>query len=325
MKAKQILVVVADSLFAGLTNRGIAGHESGNGGGGMVCREKQPISVKLLDFWEAEALKGIEIRRTSASVYDQIQDAIQALTAQGQGGLVPNRHALDKLYYHVEVEHKGFLPPSVGIAPPSDALNSFIAKGCGLEGIALYDDEYNTLDLDRELYDALGSTDRAGLFIHEAIYKRLRDVFHVPDSRVARNLTACAFSTTPCAELNALDGIPTSGPLYQCTNLPNSDADAPILSFALFPLDKEHINTLTKWRFQLTDWVGTGIELYSTRKILHRARLSSIFRFLRISNPMAPSKQNQSPRQYRSFGLNPLPIVGKTLDCLSRLRLRLRT
>jgi len=254
------LILAAGSLSAPLAMA--MGHERGNGGGGMVCRRDGRLTVELLDFWEGEALKGLKIRRNENPIPDQIADAVKALNAAQphEMSAFTNIDA-DDLYRRVEIQRIGFLPRGVGISPPADAINRYVQKGCNLEGIGLYDDDRDTLDIDFETYEPLSTTSRAGLFFHEGIYKYLRSKFHVEDSIVARNITACAFSEKPCNELNPLFGIPETGIQYSCQPaqwIEDLDIeDGSYLhsrpQFLVYPVnnDKDVLNKVREWRFQL--------------------------------------------------------------------------
>jgi hypothetical protein len=246
-KSMQIGLIVLACI---LTTESQAGDARGNGGGGVICKANGKINVQLLDFWEGETLKGLKIKKSQSPVSQQIGAALQALIDKGQiaySGYLGNYAG--EFYTNVEVKGEGFLPQGVSIEPPRDALNKFIKTGCELGGIALFDDEYKILDVDRELYEALSPTDKAGLFVHETIYRVLRERFHVTDSVVARNLTACVFSETPCPELSAVFGIPGDVPLYLC----RLEKDSNYGSLYLYQPKSEWKNQKDNWRFQLSE------------------------------------------------------------------------
>ena len=68
------------------------------------------------------------------------------------------------------------------------------------------------------MYDLLSVREKAGLFIHEAIYWDLRNKFRVKTSTVARNITACAMAEQPCPQLNRLNGIHPEGEKLKCVS-----------------------------------------------------------------------------------------------------------
>lgn len=233
-----------------LVSQSFAGDSRGNGGGGVICKGNEKTSVQLLDFWEAEGLKNLKIKKSEDSIPKQIEAALQVLLDKGQyaySGYL--KGYANEFYSNVEVKGLGFLPEGVSIFPPRDAMNKFIKTGCELGGIVLFDDDYKVLDVDRSLYQLLSPTDKAGLFVHEAVYRVLRERFQVTDSIVARNLTACMFSETPCPELSSVFGIPQDVPLYKC----HLEKDPDHASFYLYQPKSEWKNQKDNWRFQLAE------------------------------------------------------------------------
>jgi len=219
------------SLFIGSWTA-VAGHESGNGGGGMRCKAGGQTFVSLLDLWEGEKFANFKIIRTQDPIEKQINDAISRLTKK-------YKYPASYLFWDWRVSgdgikmaalrmfnstEKSFLPANIGILPPSDAVAKFFEKGCELVGIASYDDAKTKLSIDKEQYLLLRSeTDKAALFVHEAIYERLRKVYNVKDSRISRYMTACAFTENECEIVEISPRAPENGALLGCL----SSASAP--------------------------------------------------------------------------------------------------
>ena len=207
-----------------------AGHENGNCGGGIVCGQGDHMTVELLDFWEAEVLNGIKIERSRLSLDLQLQMAFQRLQNHKFADILELRSIFNNMHEMLDKNFdKIYLPAGIAIAPPEDARNLYIKKGCKLEGIAIYDDNKNILRFDNDLFSKLSQTDRAGLLIHEAVYKYLRDKYGATDSILARHITACAFSTYPCKELDFLSEVPTNSKNSQWNCKAKDETHAPFL------------------------------------------------------------------------------------------------
>jgi hypothetical protein len=262
MKIKQLLFALTLSLgLSPFAKAEVLGHENGNGGGGVVCRNGNTFTVRLLDFWEAEAFRGMRVRISQDSIYEQILAASRSLAAQGQPEMAEAAEDVAiRLYNQVERDGIGFLPEQITITAPQDAMTAFIERGCTLEGIGIYNDQFETFDVDGELYRGLTLTHKAGLFFHEGVYKYLRARFNVEDSRTARALTACAFSEIPCPEVSPLTGLPMpeSTPIYSCNA--EGDLDTGFMQLKLFPLNPTNIDNpllASVWRFQILKFKNT--------------------------------------------------------------------
>ena len=272
-----ITVLLATTLLADAGHA--RGHESGNGGGGMVCRKNGALEVELLDYWEAEALKGLKIQRGS-SIPALLQRGVNNLIAMNPGTEMSSWVRIDSLDLFDRVQRLGdrWVQPGVGIEPPRDALHKYKKKGCDVEGVALYDDLHRSIEVDRELYESMSATHQAGLFFHEAVYIYLRKKYLVSDSVAARNITACAMAETPCDELNASFGLPKNGPIFACRPtgwdypadyLEKQAYIGAVPEFHVYPVRdgmwtqelEEHpqraVGPTLQWRFQLTKLGGT--------------------------------------------------------------------
>lgn len=196
------------------------GTEGVGGGGGMVCETPAGKSIELLEFWEAENLRHMSIKRVQGSPIDQARQALQRLI-QGNPTM-SHDHAmelqktLDHIWRQINLGNDTFIPSGTIIAPPSDAMVNFGKKNCQLQGIAIYFDLSNVIRVDRDNYIRLSDTGKAGLLVHETIYRFLRYHFQVKNSITARGITACLFSHQNCPEISLLNGIPEEGPLFKC-------------------------------------------------------------------------------------------------------------
>jgi len=278
MKSLIFAAIFAVSNFAFAHNGGVAiisnANEGPYGGGGMFCNVGDAHTNAtgwILDLWEAEAFKKMPITRTDEPVNKQLQNALLLYSKMTQMDQTEIVQTAWKLYQDVAVDHKNPPPNGLVIAPPTDVSAQFIptpGSVCQMLGVAAYQDAMDILFVDYDLYAALLTTDKAGLFVHESVYKYLRDHYHVGDSIPARNLTACIFADQPCPEVSPDYGIPTDGPLYRChaegwmeaaVNELDFDAEDYRMAepwFYIFPIENSPGMTLspgfTPWRLQQT-------------------------------------------------------------------------
>jgi hypothetical protein len=193
-----------------------ASHKVGNGGGGVSCvRNDGSLRVSLLDFWEIPLSfsEPRQLKQSQLPAADQAREALKQLPRTAF--FTELRHQLDLL---LSGQNVVMLDKDTAIMPPSDAKNLFIQRGCNLVGLAVFEDATNTLFIDSFLFGLLSETDKAGLFVHESVYKILRKNFPeaTTDSILARRITACAFTNLPCPDLDPLFGLPSEGPLFYC-------------------------------------------------------------------------------------------------------------
>jgi hypothetical protein len=272
-----IIVVISGVAFANEHADGgplpPPGNEGPYGGGGMICGHEN-LKGMLWDLWESEAFKKMPTTHTNElTTKQQVQKALD--TYLRLNGMLPQEivdTAWD-LYDQVENKRLNSVPAGLEITPPTDLQAPFRpvdGTDCHLRGIGAYDDTSQTLFVDYNYYDILNfNTDRAALFIHEAVYKYFRDHYGVKNSIAARNIVSCLFGDTPCEELDPTVGVPNDGPLYRCS--PKGWSETVILlptfnmedfrmaqpEFYLFPNPKSQTPMKTMagfqpWRFQLT-------------------------------------------------------------------------
>jgi hypothetical protein len=292
MSRKSIFLGVI--LITVLSSMSFAGSGS-HGGGTIVCRNEQGkiISAELLDLWEGKKVRNLDILEeveSDADIPDLIRRAVRILNEKGQIKMAKTVELVANGELGVVNASLSFVSEGVGIAAPSDANAVFIPKGnCRIEGVGAYNDRYLTFFIDKELYSELSALNRAALFVHEGVYKYLRDTFHVEDSITARGITACLFSKLPCPELDVKDGIPETGFLMQCHNeipyLKNkTEPQKAYMEYFLF-VSKENPHTM---RIQFT---RLGVDTLPTKSFIDRNfdRLPEFFKgvpeFALIHNP----------------------------------------
>jgi hypothetical protein len=204
MKAFDYLVLAPAALavLAGVPSTALAGGTESHGGGGFVCKDAAgKISVELLDLWEAQHLplrddaqdpgRKLTIPHSDDATEEQIGRAFAKLARidsvlHGQ---------VTAAYKHYMGGHlQPIADPDVELARPSDVNQDHGKRGCELKGVASYDDDADILSIDPVLEQAMSRTDRAALYVHEAVYKAFRTQGRVSNSILARQLTAYLFA-----------------------------------------------------------------------------------------------------------------------------------
>lgn len=193
-----------------------AGGASTGGGGAFVCRDEATGAIQsseLLDLWEGRLIQTWNIPLTNDPVDQQISKALLKLSKVDTGLF---RRALQELS-NIQAKAQ-YLPPEVSFPVPTDTLSIYSKAGCPLEGMMLYDGSFDRLNIASETYQHLtNNTNKAAAWVHETIYKLLRDLENQNDSREARKLTACLFATDDCLG-TAGYVIPNNGRTYYCSN-----------------------------------------------------------------------------------------------------------
>lgn len=202
-----------------ISTAGFAGNESGHGGGAYIC--ENPAESELLDLFEASLKKplglGLTIKRTSEKVELQIANALKRIDV-----LVPHLSQLIRKKLKLALAKKVEIPSGTTVPFPKDT-NHNIQK-CKPAGVGIYDDQKNILIYDPRVLSSLPRTDQAAFWIHEAVYKALREKTREisedqktpigvgKDSRAARSITGAAFSDTA---LPLFENQPTNE-VYYC-------------------------------------------------------------------------------------------------------------
>ncbi|NRA67483.1 MAG: hypothetical protein HRU19_23585 [Pseudobacteriovorax sp.] len=191
-----------------LSKLAVAGHETNNGGSGVVCRDKDQVvqTVELLDFWEARVLRSASFPDNELSVESRLNAATQKFIRLT--GNIGFGEKLRKKLVLLQTQKLNSLE-NLAIKPSADVQNRYLPKDCPVEGIASFDDTYLKLDVNQELFSKLDQLNRAGLLFHEAVYRILRHNYGHTDSLLARYMTSCSFSNEVCSELR-VSTIPDS-------------------------------------------------------------------------------------------------------------------
>lgn len=113
------------------------------------------------------------------------------------------------------------MPAGVKLAFPHDALPNFEKPDCQLQGLMFFDGDQDIVLYDPILKSKLVSkTDEAALWMHEALYKVLRDKFGEATSVATRKAVACVFSSQGCIDklMTLEQHLPKNQKVYKCNN-----------------------------------------------------------------------------------------------------------
>jgi len=168
----------------------------GNGGGMVVCRnhDQSIQSTELLDFYEARALRGIQI--DLANMPGNWKEKAQAVIHR-LGKLTDLR---DQIYtqWLASFEDEMMLLKGVQFNTVPDAMSIGVPKGCEFEQGAVQiiprfpgDKRYYLND---ELWSAMDDTQKAGLVLHEIVYREALSYGHT-DSIATRYLVGLVNSS----------------------------------------------------------------------------------------------------------------------------------
>lgn len=168
------------------------GKDGGNGGGAIVCVNNNEItSAKLLDLREAE-LNGLTIKRSNQPYEVQLAAALDKYAKVYPQYLKWMKTEIDL------INSKDVIKKSTKRLPPPtdtgiDRLNE--ERSCSLEGVARYNDDNTTLEIDQVIFDKFSPTDKAALYFHEALYRvhRLK-IGTAINSEVIRTITGKIFA-----------------------------------------------------------------------------------------------------------------------------------
>jgi hypothetical protein len=164
---------------------------------------------QLLDLWEASSgfgpffLHPQKIVYSNESVDQQIARAVGRLEAvEPEFG-----RRVGEAVQHVR-KHWLTIPPNAYVVPPVDTRVRFLPIGCQIVGFGAYSDSDDNLVIDPSIAKAVTQTDLAALFLHEAVYKVLRDQGQAEDSWKTRRIVGLMFSSRPLVLSELENGFP---------------------------------------------------------------------------------------------------------------------
>ncbi|RYZ98605.1 MAG: hypothetical protein EOP11_20445, partial [Proteobacteria bacterium] len=188
-----------------------AGAVSGGGGKAVVCRDAQNNvrSVELLDLWEGRQLESFTFEESTVSVERQANEAISRLrNVIFHGGSYrnfPNEavYGADALEALLKRELKPFLEATewvkrlhgTSLNLTNDALELVAPSDCAIEQVVTYlERKGDTVLLNQDLADHMSPTQLAALYVHEALYKYMRNREGEKNSVRVRKAVALAFA-----------------------------------------------------------------------------------------------------------------------------------
>ncbi len=183
----------------------LAGREGGNGGGTVVCRDSgsRILSVELLDFYEARTLRGVETdihslpgnwQQKASAIIDRVRTKSEfryQLYSKWLGTFEKDSKLLTGVQFST-------VPDSGWIALP---------KGCGFEQAAIQRQPIFPGDaryfLNEELWSAMDEDQRAGLALHEIVYREAIGYGH--DTSIRSRYLVATYASPGFATLGESD------------------------------------------------------------------------------------------------------------------------
>lgn len=178
MKTIFVLTFFSISAFAG-------GSVVGNGGGAVVCRDAQGKikSAQVLDYYEGEKLRGIKASLGSPklSYQKKVELALNRLQSMS-----PTRARAYKEQFK-NFSYESALVKNVQFTEIEDAAFLFFPKGCQVEQVAIQKipifPEDKRFYIQEEIWNAMNNDHKAGLVLHEIIYREALKYGHVNSTR----------------------------------------------------------------------------------------------------------------------------------------------
>jgi hypothetical protein len=185
-KMKPALMLAA--LWILTTNLAFAssGGVDGGGGKGVVCRNKSGkiTSAEALDLYEGRVMWGLNIKKSTAPMEQQIQHAL-AVIPETSRLLIESRA-------DIILKKMRLTPPGTQLLPVEDSFEVLLPRGCAGEQLANYYND-NLILISGDIWAQLSQTDRAALILHEAVYAVNR-MAQASDSRQSRHVVANIFA-----------------------------------------------------------------------------------------------------------------------------------
>ena len=171
----------------------------GSGGGAFICANQN--DSEFLDLFEAKipglvTKSGLSISPSSASVHDQIMKAFARLKV----GSDLYKKMLE-VYDEVKAAKQDVTPAGASIAWPADEKNQLTKTDCKPMGIILFDDQKQSMQIDLNNLEALPPQQQAAAWVHETVYKFMRETVGDTDSVRSRKVVGHLFSNESDAEL----------------------------------------------------------------------------------------------------------------------------
>lgn len=214
------LILILVSIFAILLkplHTFAGGGMDGGGGRSVVCRDSkgQIVSAELFDFYEGRVKYRLNPILSAEPYEGQVEKIVQRV-GQGRG---PQFIEHLKSYTNFVIASKQILPDGTGLLPVEDSEHVISPpRNCQYEQLANFTAQNQVL-INGEIWNALDSTNKAGLVLHEAIYKVFRNYGATNSSRARK---AVAYTFSGVSPFPLWQGLPTQKTL-KCHTVPNSN------------------------------------------------------------------------------------------------------
>ncbi|OFZ49066.1 MAG: hypothetical protein A2381_15820 [Bdellovibrionales bacterium RIFOXYB1_FULL_37_110] len=162
-----------------ITPYSLAGHDTGNGGDGLICKNLDGTikSIELLDYYEATVRDLIPINLGPDNQYQSMLSYVIKRLEQ----LSPQRAKIYQEQLSAFLIETKFLNDTIFLDIP-DSAHDFIPAGCSIEQLAIqrkkllkYDKKYF---INNDYWPHLPPRDQAGLLLHEVIYTEALNYGH---------------------------------------------------------------------------------------------------------------------------------------------------
>ncbi len=181
------------------------GHETGNGGDGVVCTQNGSTNYMTYDMWEIKNRLNFgefhPINLENKKLKDMVHLAILNLATQ----IDFNRDLDDLMKFSAHLIDQ--IPASFvfwdsigrkdGVDDQGNSTSFLTASNCYETGLAVYFDQVQALAINHDFFNRLELLDKAVLIVHETLYKYFRAKFFDNNKNYSgsiRILTNCAFA-----------------------------------------------------------------------------------------------------------------------------------
>lgn len=185
MKKIHSVTLIFLATVAGATpQNGYAIGNEAHGGAGMVCFNHGLTSIELLDLYEARAFFYLPIM-TAPSPTPTDEPGKKAAVALLENNALTRLKDIDHLFGNAVEQQLAALNPidihsvagqGLTLSPPVDIGIDLVDINCHPIGIGSYVDAIDTLFYDPIELNQISVVDQAAFWIHEAVYKVVRDI-----------------------------------------------------------------------------------------------------------------------------------------------------
>ena len=200
MTTKMLLVILGGIFFSQLGSATMVeqlfGAISGGGGKGVVCRDHDKVTVRLLDLWESEVLYGKRALPVTGELEHDVETLLLRLRDsyefKGMGGIgsEPAQYKDQELVLALmrmwASKFYGDSPDvlrlrEVTLTLTDDSYELAKPSNCAIEQIVNFQPTGRIL-VNQDLFEKMDSLNQAALIAHEAFYSLLRDFAHESNS-----------------------------------------------------------------------------------------------------------------------------------------------